>query len=94
MAIARFDGEVLAESVDTVVVEGNHYFPPQSVRSGLLRPSDTTSTCAWKGDASYYSINVHGRPVPDAAWCFPHPREAAASIKGHIAFSPEVTIEI
>lgn len=93
MVIARFDGEVVAESSDTVLVEGNHYFPPQSVRAGLLRPSTTMTHCPWKGDAHYYSITMHGKPAPDAAWSYGEPLEQAAMIKGRIAFSPLVSIE-
>lgn len=93
MAIARFDGEVIAESEDTVVVEGTHYFPPHSVRSGLLRPSPTTSSCSWKGDACYYSITVHGRPAADAAWSFREPSDEAVRIKSHVAFASQVSIE-
>lgn len=93
MAIARFDGEVIAESEDTVVVEGTHYFPPHSVRSGLLRPSHAPRSDG-KGNASYYSITVHGRPAADAAaWCFREPLDEAADIKGHIAFASQVSIE-
>ncbi|MGH3623545.1 MAG: DUF427 domain-containing protein [Sciscionella sp.] len=93
MTIARFDGEVIAESSDTVLVEGNHYFPPHSVRSGLMRPSQKTTHCPLKGDAHYYSITVHGRPTPDAAWSYVEPSEQATMIRGHFAFAPLVTIE-
>ncbi|MCP2166191.1 DUF427 domain-containing protein [Goodfellowiella coeruleoviolacea] len=86
MAIARWNGEVLAESEHTVVVEGNHYFPPDSVRMPLLRPSDTHTTCPWKGEASYYTVHVNGAENTDAAWYYPDPKPAAAEIKNHVAF--------
>ena len=76
----------VAESDDTVVVEGNHYFPATAVKSDLLRPSDTHSTCPWKGIASYYDVVVDGEVNKDAAWYYPEPSQAAARIKGRIAF--------
>ena len=83
---AIWKGTVVAESDDTVVVEGNHYFPPGSVRAELLEPSETTTHCPWKGDASYRSIVVDGERNPDAAWYYPEPKEAAAQIKDRVAF--------
>ena len=77
---------VLAESDDTVVVEGNHYFPPESVREELFVESDTTTHCPWKGDARYRSIVVDGERNPDAAWYYPEPKEAAAQIKDRVSF--------
>ena len=71
MAKATWNGTVIAESDDTVIVEGNHYFPLASVREDLLRPSDTTSVCPWKGTASYYSLEVDGQTNPDAVWYYP-----------------------
>ena len=90
---AIWNGTVIAESDDTVVVEGNHYFPEQSVVDGVLRPSDTTSVCPWKGTASYYSLEVDGETNPDAVWYYPEPSEAAAEIKGRVAFGKGVTVE-
>lgn len=83
---AIWNGTVLAESDHTVVVEGNHYFPPGSVVDELLVPSPTTSTCPWKGQASYYSVTVDGQTNPDAAWTYQDPSPAARDIKGHVAF--------
>ncbi|GAA0272933.1 DUF427 domain-containing protein [Alteraurantiacibacter aestuarii] len=87
MAIeAIWNGKVIARSDDTVVVEGNHYFPPAAVDAGLLHPSQTTSHCPWKGDASYYSLVVDGARNTDAAWYYADPRQAAIEIKDRIAF--------
>ncbi len=83
---ATWHGTVLAESDDTVVVEGNHYFPRESVREDLLRPSDTSTFCPWKGHASYFSIEVDGEVARDAAWCYPAPYLPARRIRGRIAF--------
>ena len=86
MVEARWNGRVIANSDDTVVVEGNHYFPPDAVDADVLRPSATTSGCPWKGTASYYSLLVDGKENRDAAWVYPEPKDAAAQIKGRIAF--------
>lgn len=93
MPTARWNGAVIAESDDTVVVEGNHYFPPDSVNSALFEVSDTHTHCPWKGDASYKSIVVDGKRNPDAAWFYPDPLPAAAEIKGRFAFWKGVTVE-
>jgi len=93
MATATWNGTVVAESDDTVVVEGNHYFPEASVRRDLLVPSNTTSECPWKGHAEYYSLRVDGKDNPDAAWYYAEPFEAAAQIKGHIAFWKGVEVK-
>ncbi len=77
---------VLAESDDTVVVEGNHYFPAASVRSEHLRPSETHTTCGWKGVACYYSAVVDGEVNEDAAWYYPTPKEAAEAVRDRVAF--------
>jgi len=90
---ASWNDTVIAESDNTVVVEGNHYFPADSVRQDLLVTSDTTTVCPWKGTASYYSLSVGGKENPDAAWYYPTPKDAAAEIKGHVAFWRGVTIE-
>jgi uncharacterized protein (DUF427 family) len=90
---ARWNDTVIAESDDTVVVEGNHYFPADSVNSDLLVASDKTTVCPWKGTASYYSLIVDGKENPDAAWYYPSPKDAAAEIKDHVAFWRGVTIE-
>ncbi len=83
---AIWNGTVIAESDDTVVVEGNHYFPPSAVDESYLAPSDTTSVCPWKGTASYYSLNVDGAENKDAAWYYPEPKPAASEIAGRVAF--------
>jgi uncharacterized protein (DUF427 family) len=90
---AVWNGEVIAESDDTLVVEGNHYFPPDSVRRDALRESDTTSICPWKGKASYYTVVVDGEENRDAAWYYPHPSPAAKQIRDHVAFWRGVTVE-
>lgn len=83
---ATWNGRTVAESDETVVVEGNHYFPLASVDRTVLTPSSTHSTCPWKGEASYYSLDVDGKVNTDAAWYYPDPRQAAAEIKDHVAF--------
>lgn len=77
---------VIAQSDDTVVVEGNHYFPVESVRRELLVESATHTVCPWKGTASYYSIRVGGEENRDAAWYYPEPKDAAKQIRGRVAF--------
>jgi uncharacterized protein (DUF427 family) len=84
---------ILAESDATVVVEGNHYFPPDSVQASHFEPSPTHTVCPWKGEASYYSVVVGSEKNRDAAWFYPAPKEAAAHIKDHVAFWKGVRIE-
>lgn len=86
MVKAIWNGHVIAESDDTVVVEGNHYFPPQSVKREYLRASDATTHCGWKGTAHYYDLVVGESTNPQAAWYYPAPMAAAQQITGHIAF--------
>ncbi|HEX8094958.1 MAG TPA: DUF427 domain-containing protein [Jatrophihabitans sp.] len=83
---AIWNGEVIAESDDTVVVENNHYFPLDSVRQEVLRPSEYHTVCPWKGTASYYSLEVDGKLNQDAVWYYPEPKEAAAEIRDRVAF--------
>jgi uncharacterized protein (DUF427 family) len=83
---ASWNGKVLAQSDATIVVEGNHYFPPESVVEGVLKGSETHSICPWKGTASYYSVVVDGDTNVDAAWYYPDPKEAASEIAGYVAF--------
>ena len=83
---AVWNGEVIAEAEDTVVVEGNHYFPRDSVNSDKLKESSTTSRCPWKGTASYFTLVAGGRENPDAAWYYPEPLPAAENIRGRVAF--------
>ena len=89
---AVWKGVVLAESDQTVVVEGNSYFPAESLRREYFKPSDTHTTCGWKGQASYYTIEVDGQRNVDAAWYYPAPKEAARQITGHVAFWKGVTV--
>lgn len=86
MADAKWNGRTIARSGDTVVVEGNHYFPRASVEDGVLVDSDTTSVCPWKGTAHYFTLVVDGERNPDAAWYYPTPKAAAAEIKDRVAF--------
>jgi len=83
---ATWNGQVVAESDDTVVVEGNHYFPADSIKSEFFTDSDTRTSCPWKGQASYKSLVVDGETNPDAAWFYPDPKDAAAPIAGRFAF--------
>ncbi len=77
---------MLAESDRTIVVEGNHYFPADAIKQEYFQSSATHTTCSWKGLASYYTVAVDGQTNPDAAWYYPEPKEAAANIKGYVAF--------
>ena len=83
---AIWKNSVIAESDDTVVVEGNHYFPRESVESEVLRDSDRTSVCHWKGTANYFDIEVDGETNPGAAWYYATPKAAASEITGRVAF--------
>jgi uncharacterized protein (DUF427 family) len=83
---AIWKGATLAESDATVVVEGNHYFPAESLVAAHFEPSATHTTCSWKGVASYYTVVVDGQRNTDAAWFYPDPKSAAAQIKGRVAF--------
>ncbi|HET7480409.1 MAG TPA: DUF427 domain-containing protein [Rubrobacteraceae bacterium] len=94
MPKTTLNGVTLAESGSTEVVEGNHYFPPDSVNRDHLEESATRTTCPWKGEASYYSLRVDGETVEDAAWYYPEPKEAAENIRDHVAFyADKVRIE-
>ena len=92
MPKATWNGTVLAESDATVVVEGNHYFPAESLKMELFKPSTKTSVCGWKGTASYYTVTVDGKENADAAWYYPTPKDAAKEIAGHVAFWKGVTV--
>jgi uncharacterized protein (DUF427 family) len=83
---ATWENTILAESDKTIVIEENHYFPPESVKEEYFRLSDTHSTCPWKGLASYYHVDVGGRVNQDAAWYYPEPKDAAKQIKNYVAF--------
>jgi len=93
MRKAVWNGAVIAESEQTVELEGNHYFPPQSVHQEYLKPSTRVTSCPWKGMATYYHIEVNGERNADAAWCYPQPSNAAKQIKDHVAFWRGVKIE-
>ena len=90
---ASWNGHVIAESDDTVVVEGNHYFPVSSLNREYVLESNHRSSCPWKGQARYYSLLVEGDLNPDAVWYYPEPNEAAKEIKGRVAFWKGVKVE-
>ncbi len=92
MAKAIWNDAVLAESRATLIVENNHYFPPDALKREYFIESDTRSTCPWKGVAHYYHLQVDGKRNPDAAWFYPYPKEAAVAIKDHVAFWKGVEI--
>ena len=93
MKQAIWNGVVLADSEKTEIVEGNHYFPPDSVKMEHLKPSDTHSVCAWKGEASYYTVVAGGETNKDAAWVYPKASDAAKQIEGYVAFWKGVKVE-
>ena len=92
MTKAVLNGTTIAESDDTVVVEGNHYFPRESLLEGVASESSTTSVCPWKGTASYLTLQADGVTSQDAAWYYPEPKEAAAQIKDRVAFWKDVSV--
>ena len=94
MPKAIFDSTTLAESSETEQVEGNHYFPRESVDMSLFEESSTQYTCPWKGDAQYFHLNVDGETLEDAAWSYPEPKEAAKNIAGHLAFDKSKSISV
>ncbi len=93
MPKAIWNGAVLAESDRCEVVDGNQYFPPDSIKQDYFKESNTHTTCGWKGVASYYSVEVEGQVNKDAAWYYPTPKEAAKNITGYIAFWKGVKVE-
>lgn len=93
MARAHINGTVIAESDTTVVVEGNHYFPAESIKREFFSETDHSTGCPWKGTASYYSVTIDGETLDNVAWYYPEPLDAAAEIKNHVAFYPAVTVE-
>jgi uncharacterized protein (DUF427 family) len=93
MARAIWNNVVLAESDETLVVEGNHYFPPDALRKEYFKSSATHTVCPWKGTASYYDVEVNGQVNKDAAWYYPEPKDAARQISGYVAFWKGVRVE-
>jgi len=93
MPRAIYNGHVIAESDETVVVEGNHYFPPETVDEHLLADSPTRTLCSWKGEATYHSLVIDDEVVADAAWSYEEPSPPARRITGHLAFGPQVRVE-
>jgi uncharacterized protein (DUF427 family) len=93
MPRAIWNGAVIAETQNFETVEGNVYFPAEAIKREYFKPSETHTTCGWKGEASYYTLEVAGQRNADAAWYYPDPKEAAANIKGYIAFWKGVTVE-
>ncbi len=93
MPRAIWNGAVVAETQKFETVEGNVYFPPEAIKREFFKPSETHTTCGWKGEASYYTLEVAGQRNADAAWFYPDPKPEAANIKGHIAFWKGVTVE-
>ncbi|HCI82077.1 MAG TPA: hypothetical protein DHW02_20580 [Ktedonobacter sp.] len=94
MPKATWNGVVLAESDKCEVVEGNQYFPPDAVNREYFKESNTHTTCPWKGEASYYTVEVNGKENKDAAWYYPAPKDAAKQIKDYIAFWHGVQVEV
>lgn len=90
---ALWNGQVVAESQDTIVVEGNHYFPPETIRKEFFQPSNTTSYCGWKGTANYYTLVVGDQTNPDAAWYYADPMDKARNIRNYVAFWNGVKVE-
>jgi len=93
MAKAMFQGTVVAESDAVETVEGNTYFPPDTVVSEFFTPTDKTTVCGWKGTANYYSLSVAGETAENAAWTYRDPKPAASNIENFVAFYPVVTVE-
>lgn len=94
MAKAVFNGAIIAQSDSGVVVEGNYYFPPESVNKTYLLASGLHTECPWKGTASYYHVVVEGKRSDDAAWYYPQPKEKAAPIKDYVAFWKDVEVQV
>jgi uncharacterized protein (DUF427 family) len=93
MARATINGTVLAESDMGHVVEGNYYFPPESIKMQYFQPSTHTTVCGWKGTASYYNITIDGQTIENGAWYYATPKDAASDIANHIAFGRNVKVE-
>jgi uncharacterized protein (DUF427 family) len=89
---ATWNGEVVADSDDTVVIEGVHYFPRAAVREDVLRPSDKHTVCPWKGRASYFSLEIDGQVAQDAAWYYPDPKPDAKAVRDRIGFRRDINV--
>jgi uncharacterized protein (DUF427 family) len=83
---AIWNNSIIAESDETVIIEGNHYFPPHAIKQEYFKPSNTHTVCPWKGTASYYNVDVNGKTNQDAAWYYPKASEMAKGIEGYVAF--------
>lgn len=94
MAKAIWNNQVIAESNETKTVEGNQYFPPESIKKAFFRDSDFHTTCPWKGEASYFTIEADGKENKDAAWYYPEARDAAKHIEGYVAFGRGVEVDL
>jgi uncharacterized protein (DUF427 family) len=90
---AIWNNQIIAESDQTLVIEGNHYFPPTAIKSDYFKPSQTHTSCPWKGQASYYTLEVDGESNKDAAWYYPEAKSAAREIQGYVAFWKGVKVE-
>lgn len=90
---AIWNGETIAESNETIIVEGNHYFPVEAINKQFFQPSGTHTVCGWKGTASYYNVAVNGEVNKDAAWFYPETKEDAKNIEGYVAFWKGVKVE-
>lgn len=93
MATATFNGKVIAQSDDTTFVEGNHYFPLESLDKSVVSETDRHTMCSWKGQASYFTITVDGQVAENAAWYYTNPMDGAESVANRVAFYPAVTVE-
>jgi uncharacterized protein (DUF427 family) len=91
---AIYNNKILAESDNTIVIEGNHYFPPESVNKEYFTETITRTTCPWKGEAYYYTIDVDGDEIRDSDWYYPHPKDAAKEITNHVAFYGSDKLEV
>ena len=93
MAQATWNGTVIAESDQTIEIEGNQYFPPDAIKREFFQDSSSHTFCSWKGEASYYTVAVNGQTNADAAWYYPEPKDAAKEIKGYVAFWKGVQVQ-
>lgn len=90
---ATWNNQTLAESENTIVIENNHYFPISSIKQEYFRPSNKHTSCPWKGEASYFTIEVASKQNIDAAWYYPNPKDAAKEIKNHVAFRKGIEVK-